>query len=676
MAPARFQVARVLAALVLLPAGIASANPGALPSKPPTRPTYSDKKWPDFAEDLKVAAPQVDPNADAEALVWRIRVLDVLNVPSYHSDVSHYRRIKIFTDRGKEIAGRVDIPYEAKTNVVDLAARTIRPDGSVVEVSRDAFFKRTIVKTSGRKVNVVSFAFPSVETGAIVECRWTERRYEKWANGLALDLQLPVPVRMTELWVSPIVLEGLEFGVRSFNMPVPTFEDAPGGFRLAVLPSTPAWREEPYMPPEFLVRPWIVFFYRQPSDPPPDRFWSEYARTTSDDIGGRMAADASVKQKAVEIAATAGNDGEKLDRLHDFCRSKIRNVDEDAVGEAGSGEPKPSRSPAETLKRGAGTLDDVDYLFGAMARSLGFEARMARTTDRREFLFDPRFQLSGTLREWCVAVRVGDSWRYFDPAARYVPAGMIPWWEEGQQAILIDAKKERFETLPVAPPDSNRAEGIGRFRLLEDGTLEGDATERFTGQWAASLKEAVDDQSPDKRAEDLKAELLARYPGAVVDSIRIEHASDMENALTRAYHVRIPGYAARAGSRLLAPAAFFQNGDRPVFDEPQRRTPIYFSYPSLRKDEILIELPAAFEVEAAPDTKPFAVPGFLSRDSSVQIAMDGRSVRFTRTISTCENREIAFPASDYAAIKVAFERVRTLDADALALRQASEASGR
>jgi hypothetical protein len=431
------------------------------------------------------------------------------------------------------------------------------------------------------------------------------------------------------------------------------------------------------MAPEYLVKPWVMFFYRQTGDPPPERFWSEYARTTSADADHRMGADASVKQKAAELAAGAATDVEKLDRLHDFCRSKIRNINEDAVGaeSASPDEAKSSRSPGETLKRGAGDLDDIDYLFSAMARSLGFETRMARTADRREFLFDPRFQLSGTLREWCVAVRVGDSWRYFDPAARYVPAGMIPWWEEGQQAILVDSKKERFEILPVAPSDSNRCEGTGRFRLLADGTLEGEAAERFTGQWAAHLKEKLDDVSPEKRTDDLKGSLQAQYPGAVVDSIRIEHATDVDGALIRAYHIRIPGYAASAGSRLLAPLAFFQTGERQPFDRPDRRSPIYFAFPSLRKDEIVIDLPEAFETEATPDTKPFTVPGFLRLASSFQIAVDGRSVRLSREEWMCENREIAFPASDYPAIRAAFERVRTLDAGAVALRRASTASG-
>jgi uncharacterized protein DUF3857 len=648
--------------------------------------------WPDFKDDLKIAKPQVDPEADAEVLLWQIKVRDVENWPSYHSDISQYRRIKIFTDRGKEIAGQFAIPYRDKANVEDLEARTIRPDGSVVDVARNAFYKRTKVKESGRKVNVISFAFPSVERGCIVECRWTERQYEVTMGELTLSPD--IPVRSTELWVCPIEDERYQYQLRSFNMQTPYFEDVPekqapnfrgslearpkaqAHFRKAVLPPMEATRQEPFMPPEHLVNPWMVFSYRFHTDPPPERFWSEYVRQEAEEVGRRTRADASVKQKAAELAAGAASDDQKLDRLHDFCRTKIHNIDEDAVGETNAAEEKASRSPAETLRRSAGGDEDIDYLFAALAGALGFEVRIARTSDRREYLFDPTFQLKQTLDELCVAVRRGPSWRYFHPAARYVPAGVVPWWEEGQQAILIDPTKESFESLPVSPPDSNRIEGKGRFRLLADGTLEGDASEAFTGQWSASMKEKLDHVSSEKRNEDLKNALLEQYPGAAVDSVRVEHASDADGTPTRSYHIRIPGYATRSGTRLLVPSEFFQTGAKPVLERPDRHNPIYFDFPDVRSDEVRIDLPESFELESSPDAGPFAVPGFVRLESSVQAGIDGKSLRLTRTEWRCENREIAFPASQYPTIKAAFDRMRELDGGIVALRLTGQASGR
>ena len=170
------------------------------------RPAFAGSKWPPVdPEELAVKQGVVDPEADAEALLWEIRVEDSGNEVSVHNDVSHHLRIKVFTERGREARSRVDIPYDGDTVIHDLAARTIRPDGSVVEVKRDAIFERTIVRANGRKVKAKSFAVPNLEVGSIVEYRWTERRYENVVNYLTVPLQQEFPVRMAELWIKPLL---------------------------------------------------------------------------------------------------------------------------------------------------------------------------------------------------------------------------------------------------------------------------------------------------------------------------------------------------------------------------------------------------------------------------------------------------------------------------------------
>src|SRR5437016_4526968 len=80
--------------------------------------------------DLALKTPVVEKDADAEALTWEVRIDDsqinelVLN---------HYLRVKIFTERGKESQSKIDIPYYSSTRIRDIAARVIKPDGSVLE---------------------------------------------------------------------------------------------------------------------------------------------------------------------------------------------------------------------------------------------------------------------------------------------------------------------------------------------------------------------------------------------------------------------------------------------------------------------------------------------------------------------------------------------------------------
>src|SRR3989441_10093678 len=110
--------------------------------------------------ELALKASTVEKDADAEASFWEVRI-DDSNVEELV--LKHYIRIKVFTERGRESQGKIDLTYLGSTKIKDIAARVIKPDGTVVELKKGDIFDRTIVKTSGVKYKSKSFALPGVE---------------------------------------------------------------------------------------------------------------------------------------------------------------------------------------------------------------------------------------------------------------------------------------------------------------------------------------------------------------------------------------------------------------------------------------------------------------------------------------------------------------------------------
>jgi hypothetical protein len=147
---------------------------------------------------------------DAEALFWEVRIDDD---PEGDLIFTHYIRIKVFTNRGRESQSKIDIPfgkfYGREIKIKDIAARTIRPDGSIVELKQDDVFERTIVKTSGAKVKAKSFAMPAVEPGCIIEYRWREIRVQQDADYVRLEFQRDIPVQRVKYFIKPFPYAGL-----------------------------------------------------------------------------------------------------------------------------------------------------------------------------------------------------------------------------------------------------------------------------------------------------------------------------------------------------------------------------------------------------------------------------------------------------------------------------------
>src|SRR5262249_11673766 len=147
----------------------------------------------------------------------------------------------------------------------------------------------------------------------------------------------------------------------------------------------------------------------------------------------KIKADKYLSKAAAEIIAEASTPDQKLERLFEYCRSKIKNLTDDASGlnAEESGKFKENKSPSDTLKRGAGTGLDIDLLFAALAASAGFEARFAQLGDRSDIFFSHSKHLPYFLRSHNIAIREGENWRFFDPASLHVPYGMLRWQEEG-----------------------------------------------------------------------------------------------------------------------------------------------------------------------------------------------------------------------------------------------------
>ena len=97
-------------------------------------------------------------------------------------------RIKVLTEKGKELA-TVRIPYERRSfKVTDIQGRTIHNDGTVIQLTAKPS-DLTDVKTKDLQINTMVFTLPSVEVGSILEYR-LQIRYED-RHGFVADLGYP-----------------------------------------------------------------------------------------------------------------------------------------------------------------------------------------------------------------------------------------------------------------------------------------------------------------------------------------------------------------------------------------------------------------------------------------------------------------------------------------------------
>src|SRR5881275_2775842 len=138
-----------------------------------------------------------------------------------------------------------------------------------------------------------------------------------------------------------------------------------------------------------------------------------------------MKVNDDIKAAVAGIITDAATPEEKLQRIYDFCRIKIKNINDDASGLTAEEKRKmkENKSPADTLKQSRGTGGDIDMLFAALAKAAGFDAHLALSGNRDDMFFDRTLANSSFLGSSFIAVKVGDGWKFFSPAEMYTPYG-------------------------------------------------------------------------------------------------------------------------------------------------------------------------------------------------------------------------------------------------------------
>lgn len=635
-------------------------------------------KWdPVDPKELALAAPLVEKDADAEVLLWDVRVADQFVGNEAQTVYQHYMRVKIFTDRGRDAQSRVDIPMFGSVRVRDVEGRSIKRDGTFVELKKSDVFDRDLVKLGGLKVRATSFVLPSAETGGILEYRWREIRDENLSNNLRLPFSSDIPVQLVKYHISPLGLAGLGYVMkgRPFHA-TPTPLTSEGRFYSTSMSNVPAYREEPHAPSGWELRPWLLIYYAVRADPPaPAEFWLKFSRERASEYRKATEPTAEIEQAAANLGVGSGTLDEKIHAIVAFCRAKIVRLDVDTVSDAERKGFKWNESPTAALAKGRGTASDVAMLFVAMARALGLDARIALLPSRNDVTFNPAWMLPQLFTGRIVAIRDKEAWRMLDPTHPYAPDGHLAWTQESQEALIPDERAVVSVSTPASPPEWTTRTRTGTFRLSEDGTLEGDVTTEFTGHLDLGFKVQEDHRAPAERIKSLKEELSGRMASAELSDVSIDNVTDVGKPYSNRYHLKVPGYAQRTGSRLFFQPAVLQKGVAPTFQAATRRDPIFFDFAWKEVDRISIVLPAGYELES-PDA-PREVPLGRLGGYSMKLAKrpDGTRVEMTRELTFGGDGRLQFPAASYNALKMFFDQVHKNDGHTLSLRRAA-AGGR
>src|SRR5437764_6119738 len=593
-----------------------------------------------------------------------------------------YERIKILNEKGKQYAD-VEIPILSEFGIVisasNLKARTIHPDGSIVEFPGQPF-EKTIYKGRGNKLAVKAFTMPEASVGSIIEYKYNYIAQYSWYSPFIIfsrdewELQRDIHTVRERLSFRPYAGGGFKSSARAnplfywdgavISWVTPQgLKEKPKNKGLDVeleLKDVPAFQAEEYMPPEANYKQIVKFFYSRRGTPSAtEKAWQDLGKDRFERVETFLAKNRGVKETAMQAIGGEAEPGMRLRKLYErvqqirnlsFERDRSREEEkkENIVRNDGVG---------DVLTHGYGDAEEITQLFVAMARAAGFDASIVQVSDRKRSFFDKEYITFLQLEDMIAAVNLNGQDLFLEPGTRFCPYGFVRWNHTVTEGMKLDKKGVAFVKAPPATYEKSVTRRTANVAIAEDGSLKGEVTVELKGYEALEHRLDAINKAEAGSKKDLEDEMKEWLPaGAVVKMTQAQGWEGADDPLVASFSIEVPSYSSAAGKRLLLPAYLFQIKKKDAFTHADRKYPVYFPYPFTEYDVVNTKIPAGFTVESVPEQQNASMGGTAKYINVSQF--DGMQVVTERKLLF---NGVFFPIEKYPELKTFFNKVQSGD---------------
>jgi len=584
---------------------------------------------------------------------------------------TEYMRIKIFTEEGKKY-GDVEIPFvKGLSDVKDVRARTIRPDGSIVNFDGKTFDK-TVVKAGNVKVLEKTFSLPDIQPGCIIEYKYRLQYDANLYWNTSWEVQRSLFTRDAKFSIKPpsgAGSPGLYWHTIGLPKDLKLQKEKDGTYSLD-LHDVAGIQEEDYSLPDSMLYSQVQFFFVFGPSKTPQQYWNDINKSWNDDIDKFVNKKAAMEQLVSQIVSASDSPDAKLRKLYARVQ-QVRNVsfEDKSAQEEKREKLKDNNNAEDVIKHGYGTARDINWLFLGLARASGFPANDVYLVPRTEGVFHADLQNTRQLSSEVVRVTLGTQDIYLDPGSKFYPYDSLPWNETAASGILVDNKPTvTLITTPSPKSENATLERHVTLQLATDGSATGTLALDFTGTWGCAIRNDERDEDDTGRRKDISDEIKAWLPSdAKFEITKISTWDDYANPLHIEGTLSLPSYGTTAGSKILVPATPFIAAEPSSFHSASRVNKIYFHYPYRENDQVALKLPAGYEVESLPAVNTIPTGPF---QYSVSMAKQLGELDSKRSFGELG---LLFDVKYYPAIRQVFDEVKSGDDEQAILEPAASA---
>ena len=584
-------------------------------------------------DELKMTA---DPKAPGAAAVY-LEVQEIDNDPLHYQ--SYYERIKVLTEKGKDLA-TIELPYlRGDWKISDIKGRTIHPDGTIIPLEgkpEDLLSEKKGDFQLGRKV----FTLPSVEVGSVLEYSYNIRYDDNHFSSPSWQIQRPYFVHKAHYQFTPFkafMSGGGDHSTSMFltdsrgrtvnsliwwrNLPagVDIKTDISGHYTVDVT-DVPATPDEEWMPPikSYLYK--VQFYYMAASNA--GDFWINEAKFWSKDVDHFAEPTKSIHTAVESIITPSDSDLVKAQKLYaavealdntDYTRAK-------SASEMKALKLKEAKRAEDTWTQKSGSSDDIALLYLSMLRAAGLTAYPMKVVDRSQGIFDPSYMDFDQLDITLVVLNIGGKETILDPGEKMCPFGRLNWRHSEARGIRQSAQGLSLMTTPSDLYTDNTVTRNAELTIDDHGGVTGSLTIVMNGQTALRWRQAAIENDISEVKKQFDRQLEEITPDGVEAHVDHFLAIDQPDSNLIAMCMVKGSMGTATAKRLLLPGYFFETrGHVPFVNQEKRVEQVDMQYGDRVTDMVVYNLPAGLTVEGAPQDAKVSWAGhavFIAKSQS------------------------------------------------------------
>ncbi|MCB0822408.1 MAG: DUF3857 domain-containing protein [Bacteroidales bacterium] len=598
-------------------------------------------------------------NTAAAVILMDSRMYDYYNIPGgLQLTKTIYKNVRINEEKALDEFNKIAIPMGNVKKVVSLTARTISPDGTVVEMDQSKLKEMTNIEGYG---NVKLFAIEGASVGGEIEYKYVLEMNPLISKTEIYQDQYPIRKGYFEL-KSP---KKFRFSVKGFNG-FPTVNDVGNKdiWLTATLNDIPALIEEEYATNRANLMKVNFALTKVEGTSTGGLTWSRVQDNVFSKISNFKSGDFS---KANKIKKELGLEGmsitEKIEAIEDYLKTHFtysRNAGSDLD---------------DVFKTKQGDQLGMTRLFAIMFQKYEIPYVLVITSNRNHSVFDteiPSFSdLDGILFSF-----FDNSNQYIDPTEVAFRYGIPPMAFADNNALMIVISVfppnpyHQFGYINPAPADQNVSIKNIRLFLDEDsGTGIMESQNDLTGYRAFNAREVLAYADEDNKREYLKFLASSGFEEAEIldeEIINPEFSKSIHNQpFTYKCKVKSSDLVEKAGSDYIINVGKVIGKQSELYQEKERQQPIHMTQTMTYKYEIILDIPDGYIVENPDDVKISHIL-FEEGEATAQFVSDYELtdsqliIRVTEMYTKCDFdislydafREVINAASDFSKSKV------------------------